>query len=204
MPRARKQLTIDDTLKPQEPSQPETLQNPQESPTIETVTDIPMTAATLEAPAETAGAAKPNIRKGTRLEGDALLALAAQLGESVEENDFFYQAGYYSETLDDEGNVVSVRYFPKPFYSAYIAAQGLKIKPAARAGGGPGSRLRTSVKVAKSTRKISVGGHFSEIAGFNEGDKVKIDAAPGQITITLFSATATASKVEDEDDDEDF
>jgi len=208
MPRARKQLTIDDALKASEPSQVETsevLQNPQESPTIETVNqNCPMTSATLEAP--TAEATKPNVRKGVRLEGDELLALAARLGESVEENDFLYQAGYYTETLDEAGNVISIRYFPKPFYAAYAASQGLKIKPSARAGAGTGSRIRSSVKVAKTTKKISVGGHFSEAAGFNEGDKVKIDATPGQITITLFAAsngTAPAAD-EDGDDDEDF
>jgi antitoxin component of MazEF toxin-antitoxin module len=167
----------------------------------ESTNSIPM-ATTTEAPAteET----KNKIVKGERLEGDALLALVTELGDSTEEDEFIRKAGYWSQTVDESGNVISERLQSKAFYLALTAAQGIKIKTSPRSGGG--RKASNYVKVAKTTCKIAVPGHAAIKAGFSEGDKVQFDVTDGQIVITLMARAAdvAADQTDDEtDEDED-
>jgi antitoxin component of MazEF toxin-antitoxin module len=163
---------------------------------------------TMATATETTEAPKKNIVKGERLVGDELLRLVQELGDSVEEDEFVRRAGYYSQTLDENGEVVSERLQTNAFYVALTAAQGIKIKAPSRSGGG--RKQSDNVKVAKTTKKIAIPGHAADRAGFNEGDKVKFDVSEGQIVITLLARAdqMAESQIDDEDmdgdEDEDF
>lgn len=116
--------------------------------------------------------------------GDDLLTLVSSAGGAIGE-DVMKQAGYFTEIRDAETDeLINVRINDNGFYVAYMAAQGLQIeKPKS---GQIGRPKREYLKVAKTTKKIVVGGHYAETAGWDEGDKVHVEAKPGQIIITAY------------------
>jgi hypothetical protein len=133
--------------------------------------------------------------RGEGLTGPALQALLQKPeNQDIDENDLMKIAGYYVDHVNANNEVVKTTYRNKEFYAAFTASFGIKIKKPARAAGSP-KGARSSVKVAINTKKITIVGHYSELAGFNEGDKVTIHAEPGTITVTLLErAGAVQSK----------
>jgi hypothetical protein len=153
--------------------------------------------------------------RGEGLTGEALQALL-HANQDAEEETLMRLAGYFTDTLDENDEVIKTTYRKKEFYAAFAACFGVKIKKPARAAGSP-KGARKAVKVAINTKKITIVGYYSELAGFEENDKVAIHAEPGKITVTLLekapeATTEPKSRVqaelpfddsaEDEDDDE--
>lgn len=162
-------------------------------PEINDSTTDEMTTEAPEAPE-----LEKEIIKGERLTGDALMAKCRELdSEEITEDEVARACGYFTDTYVN-GELESSRIAIKQFWLAFSAAQGIKFAPKKRGGGGAGRPKQPYVKVAKETCKISIGGHFSEAAGFAEHQKVKVTAAPGVITITPWE------EAEEVEEDEDF
>ena len=146
-----------------------------------------MTIATAEVPE----AAELRKVRGEGLTGEALQTLL-QANQDAEEEALMRAAGYFIDTVDESGEVVKTTYRSKDFYGAFAASFGVKIKKPARAAGSP-KGARKAVKVAINTKKITIVGYYSELAGFEENDKVAIHAEPGTITVTLLEKAPAAT-----------
>ena len=181
---------------------------PAEVETAETpITDSPSSEQMSEAPAEKTAATTRT--KGTPLPLDQIKATMTQM-EGQPLDAVAKACGFYTEITDNVTGAVEVRVTAadsQAFLTASLEAlSGVKLGAPVR------SHRRTNrspvVKIGK-TGNIVVGGRHTSIAGFPFGEDVdsyvKIEAAPGQITITAgVKEVAEQAEVEfdTEDDDE--
>lgn len=122
--------------------------------------------------------------QGSRLVGAELSALAKEYADRPEE-EICRAAGYYTDTVNEEGEIVSTRFAKQDLYIAVAAANGLVFEKAARAPRAGGTRaVRPYTKVGSGNGKIQITSHYGEKAGFEKGQKVWVSAEEGKITIT--------------------
>lgn len=155
---------------------------PRKSATIDQSTDTDTQSMTTE----TAEQNKEIVRH-EKLEGDELLAAiraleAEKSPEDPEKEEVMRACGYYSETFID-GELTRVTYQENAFWSAFSAAQGIKLAAPTRSGSA-GRAPSKYATVSKTGARIVVGGHFSEQAGFEIGQKLNVTVSNGQIVLT--------------------
>lgn len=158
--------------------------------------------------------ATPTVTKvhGEQLSGEELLSLVqSPENQNADEDTILRAAGYYIDTLDESGEVIKTSWQRAAFYEAYAAAKGLTLPAKKKSSVGAPAGPRNFCKVAKTSGKIVISGGHAAAAGFNEGDKVKIDASEGQIIVTLLEKAASPAcppkmeaTTEEADDDGEF
>ena len=145
-----------------------------------------MTASPSAAPATDESVEVFTKIKGERLEGAELQQLIAGCDDDVQEEEILRRAGYYIDTVDEAGNIVSTSYRQKEFYVAMAAAAGISFKPSktGRAGGKNSPRKYQTVN---KTGKVILNEKHIASAGFEIGSKVQTIVEPGKLTVVAYS-----------------
>lgn len=159
---------------------------PRKSATVETEVTPGTMTETAEAPTLTKV-------KGTPLEGDALLAFVSANQETLAENELLIGAGFYTNIVDENGEVVDTKTHRMEFFHAITAANGIVLKPAKRASGASRAGRQPILSVGKNGM-IPVGARYTTAAELPIGCKVQVATEPGKIVITLVEGSVEAEE----------
>lgn len=165
-----------------------------ETTTAPILTETPMPAETIEAPATESKIVKV---KGERLSGDELLAFVKE-NKDEPIDDVVFRAGFYTRSTDAEtGETKTTLHKPQFFQALTVASTGVEFAPPKRSYAARKGR-KPVITVVKNGN-IVVGSRHGSVAGFEPGSKVRVESEYGKITLTAWQDEDGGDDDADED-----